>query len=282
MMIKFSEHSGSFTINLDCSLSNNFKIIANEINFDLGSKVGILGKNGSGKTTFLRLLSERANLNNGRSNFSFIEKIPKEFNHLKCTEFLNTIVGAKGFKNPSLELLEVTGFHELKDEKISYLSTGQLRRFINLLSFLKTQSIVLLDEPFNGVDADYSEKLMNFLNDQSYTVLVAAHQMKVLKNFCSNYLIVKNGAVKKIEEADHANFEREDFKLKFDTKLNGDIKLNFLGEKDGLYEYGFSKIESPEAFRDSFTELLDIIDKNSEHFFEMKKNERVKFQRDIN
>jgi len=264
----------SFLINLEHSVSSDFRIVVDNVKLRKNSVTGLIGKNGSGKTSLLRSMSFEEFLLDGENHFSFVEKIPKELTYLTCNNYLKFAATFSRVDSSYSDLFHIVGFKEIKNKKIATLSTGQGRRFLNLFALLKSDKIILLDEPFNGLDREYEDKLINYLRETKMTVLIAAHQRRILKDICNNFLIVNNGLVQEVDEKDYENVAIEKkYILKFNTQIQDDHRLRYLGKNNNFHEYTFCKEAFSNTEKQEIAEVLEVIKSHPEFFEEMKKSD---------
>tara|TARA_B100000925_G_scaffold271612_1_gene234966 strand:- start:1045 stop:1875 length:831 start_codon:yes stop_codon:yes gene_type:complete len=255
-------------INIEERYSSNFTLLATGVELEPGIITGVFGRNGSGKTSFLRSLS-RYKLDYEKENkFSFIETIPKEWSHLSCgciLSFLNT-----KFNNLTIDksLMNACGIKEIQKKKVKELSTGQYQRLINFINLLKRDKIVLLDEPFNGLDSEFKSKLIAYLKNESISVVLVAHQVDILKTICEKFLLVESGEVKEISEKESFGFcNEESYIFKFKEKLSCSNLLEYLGFEDDLYQYrALNLIEGIDI-----NKISEVLKRYPKEFVEMKK-----------
>ncbi|MCU0469164.1 MAG: ATP-binding cassette domain-containing protein [Arcicella sp.] len=175
---------------------------------------GLIGLNGSGKTTLLNciygflkfdsgniLLNERA-LN--RSDVSFLETTNFFYSNLTGREFLSIFSSS----NQSFHENEWSLLLDLPiDEMIENYSTG-MKKKLALLSILKLErQVVILDEPFNGLDIETNhllEKLIPILKQKGKTIIITSHIMGSLNGICDEIHWINDGVIKK-------SFEKVEF-----------------------------------------------------------------------
>ena len=181
--------------------------------FESGVATGLIGANGSGKTTFLRLVSVIAFPTEGSITFqgrSVYESPHKFLQHigivtdvadlpvyLSAVELLEWTLRArnkwvdKESPRKIIELMERLHFDERRENLISTYSSGMLQKTMLACSLITRPKIILLDEPFRALDEDSKkaalEMLEEFKNDGG-TILVSSHLRESLTKFCDEYI----------------------------------------------------------------------------------------------
>ena len=150
------------------------KKAVNDISFSMGNGVyGLLGVNGAGKTTLMRMLCTLTTpdcgmitwdgkdiFKMGASYRQILGYLPQDFGYypnFTAEQFLFYLAELKAIpdqcvKSRVMELLEMVGLEEVKDEKLSSFSGGMLRRVGIAQALLNDSSILILDEPTSGLD----------------------------------------------------------------------------------------------------------------------------------
>ena len=187
------------------SKSFDNKKVLNNVSFQLfrGERVGIIGKNGIGKSTLLKILLDKLPKDTGEIEFGTRLKIGYyDQNH---HEFLqeNTILQEI---NNSLDLTEeylrtlAGGFLFSGDDvqkKISMLSGGERVRVAFLKLYMEKANFLILDEPTNHLDVYSIEVLEDALEDFDGTMLVVSHNRHFLDTVCNTiYCLDENGLTK--------------------------------------------------------------------------------------
>jgi ABC-2 type transport system ATP-binding protein len=178
---------------------------------------GVLGPNGAGKTTTLRMLlgilepdgGERTLLGHGRPRevSDRVGYLPEErglYPNMKCREaiaFMGALRGlpwAKGRKRAG-ELLEAAGLGHATDDKIRKLSKGMAQLVQLLGSVVHEPDLLVLDEPFSGLDPVNQERLEKLIlaeRDRGATILFSTHVMAHAERLCERLSIIAGGKVR--------------------------------------------------------------------------------------
>lgn len=180
-----------------------------------GSALGLLGRNGAGKTTSIRILMDvfRANsgeiLLNGKKfepSKNQIGYLPEErglYPKRKVLEqmiFLARLRGmdrAKAKVNAEKWLKRLEVF-EYANRKLETLSKGNQQKVQLASTLVCDPDIVILDEPFSGLDPVNSQILKDVVNElieDGKIVIFSSHQMSYVEEFCDNIAIINQGEV---------------------------------------------------------------------------------------
>ena len=206
-------------------------VLFNSISFGIaeGQKIGLIAKNGSGKTTLLNIIFGKEGYDDGKITFrrdlrvGYLEQSPKYPEEITVIEACfyhgnSTVQLIKEYEecmetpgNPGLDDLLVRMEHEkawdyerrakqilsqLKirdfDQKIKYLSGGQLKR-VALANILITEpDLLILDEPTNHLDLDMTEWLEEYLKRSTLSLLMVTHDRYFLDRVCSEIIEIDN------------------------------------------------------------------------------------------
>lgn len=178
----------------------NFKTVDGEV-------IAILGENGAGKTTMLKIVMglleptygklniDGLNPKNQYENMSFITEEGSSFTYMKPLEygeFLN-----KFFNRFDMKLyIRLLDFFYIKDKKIKEMSTGEKAKVEIASGMSKNSKYIIMDEPFLGKDMftrrDFLKLMASVLNDNQ-TVLLATHQIDEMENFADRAIIFHKG-----------------------------------------------------------------------------------------
>ena len=156
-----------------------------------GGFVLVTGPNGSGKTTLLRLCAGLAAPTDGelevdavRGSIGFLAHEPLVYGELTALENLDLygrLYRVPERRERSGAMLERFGLWRVRNERVATYSRGMLQRLALCRAFLHDPDLLLLDEPFDGLDAEGAELLQAELAARSgATALVATHDPEAL------------------------------------------------------------------------------------------------------
>lgn len=181
------------------------KKVLNNINFELfrGERVGIIGKNGIGKSTLLKIIVDKIKADKGEIEFGSRVKVGYyDQNHYDLTPENNILQEINNSLNITEEYLRslaggflFSGEDVLK--KIDKLSGGEKVRVSFLKLYMEKANFLILDEPTNHLDIYSIEVLEDALENFEGTMLVVSHNRHFLDSICNTiYYLDENGLTK--------------------------------------------------------------------------------------
>lgn len=165
-----------------------------------GEVIGILGKNGAGKTTLFEAIYQAINyqgliLYNSnsieRKDISYVETENYFYPYMLAEEYLDLF----GAINSRL-VLEKNGLPT--KTYIDHFSTGMKKKLAILAALLLDRSIIVLDEPFNGLDfesVEYLYQLIKNFKSQGKIIILSSHILETLTNSSDRIIYLKNGTI---------------------------------------------------------------------------------------
>jgi ABC-2 type transport system ATP-binding protein len=184
-----------------------------------GDCVGYLGPNGAGKTTTIKILANLINPTSGQAyingldvqkrpkealrNASFIVEMPGIYDYLTPMEMLTYLgkvrrMDKSDIERRSQEVLETVGLSEWKRRRIGSFSTGMQRRFILAQAILHNPQVLILDEPFLGMDPEGIRDVRDIikgLRSEGKTILLSSHLLHEIDGICNRVVLLDKGRV---------------------------------------------------------------------------------------
>ena len=221
---------------------------------------GLLGTNGAGKTTTIRMLLGIIKKDSGeitwkgkpveRKNVKF-GYLPEErgvYPKTKIHDQLMYFANLKGMNKQEAEkeikqwakILKVEEYLEMPAEK---LSKGNQQKIQFMTAVIHDPELIVLDEPFSGLDPVNTEIIKNVIIDlvkKGKYIIMSAHQMSVIEEFCSDILILNKGKtvlqgnLKEIKETYAANRIEVDVDQNIDNYIK-DLNLEIENVKNNNY-----------------------------------------------
>lgn len=205
--------------------------------------VRISGENGSGKSTLVKILAGAMNLSKGhikiKENLS-IGYSPDRFPKLplKVNEYLNFMGRMEGLEKLLLnsrinELLDYFNVkNEMRKEQIRKLSKGTIQKISIIQAIINFPQLIILDEPFSGLDDASIKKLTNMLkelNRRGSTIIFTCHEEHIAKDILYRNLTIGNGKI-----INEKNNVCEGLQEKVKIVFNGNIKEEKLLSLSGI------------------------------------------------
>lgn len=186
-------------------------IILNDISFNVkkGEVLGIIGRNGSGKSTMLKLLSKIIRPNSGtietRGRTSCLIELGAGF-HPDMTGRENTYINASifGISNKTVderfqEILDFSEIGEHIDKKVRNYSSGMYMRLAFSIAINVDADILLVDEILAVGDLRFQKKCFDKLKEikrKGTTIVIVTHSTSQVREICDNVIWIENGVIK--------------------------------------------------------------------------------------
>ena len=199
------------------------KIIVNDISFEIneGSINGLLGPNGAGKTTTFYLIAGLIPLDSGeiiynnqnisnlpmhkRSNIGikYLPQEPSIFQNLTVRENLYGLAEISLKEKNKIDKfmdqsIEEFSLQNVLNQKGRQLSGGQRRKVEIARTLAASPKIILLDEPFAGIDPiaiDDIKNVLKGLKNKGIAILITDHNVREALDICDNAIVINNGQV---------------------------------------------------------------------------------------
>ena len=193
--------------------------VLQKVSFEImeGELFGLLGPNGAGKSTLIDILTGIQSMDSGeifingksiktdkveiRKQLGLVPQdiaLLEELNAFDNLEYFGGLYGLAGqeLKSQIEKLLEVAGLTDKKKEKVKNYSGGMKRRLNIAVAMLHNPSILILDEPTVGVDAQSRQHIFDYIQslaEQGTTILYTSHYMEEIETLCKRVFILDLG-----------------------------------------------------------------------------------------
>ncbi len=204
-----------FKIN-NLSVNYHKDVVLNELNMDFlpGEIHGILGMNGAGKTTLFNSICGIKSIDSGTCHYngkwissddiSFMQTSTYFYPYMQGIEYLQLLGGS----NPDFDPHHWNKIFELPlNQLIENYSTGMKKKLVFIGVLAQNKPVIILDEPFNGVDIESNEKIiqiLEYLRKKGAIILLSSHIIHTLTDCCDKVSYLKNGQFSK-------TYTKEDF-----------------------------------------------------------------------
>lgn len=179
-----------------------------------GSIYGFLGPNGAGKTTTIRMILEIIKPSSGtlsvlgkpsalqvRDRIGYLPEEKGLYKKMKAWAIIQYFAMLKGVdkkvaRQRAFELLERYGLGEFAERKVETLSKGMGQKVQVLASVAHDPELVILDEPFSGLDPVNQVVLEDLIHDMAargQTVIFSTHVMQHAERLCDHFLLINHG-----------------------------------------------------------------------------------------
>lgn len=213
-------------INLSKKIGN--KEIIKDLNFEInpGEVFGFIGSNGAGKTTTIRMIvglmsilkddvqifgkSIKKNYAAAVGNVGAIVENPEMYPFMtgrqNLKHFARMIPGIK--KERIGEVIAIVGLEKVIDQKVGRYSLGMRQRIGIAQALLHKPSILILDEPTNGLDPAGIREIRQYIrklaDEENVTVVISSHLLSEIELLCDRIGIIKNGEIVAIQAVNAA------------------------------------------------------------------------------
>ncbi|NLM00852.1 MAG: ABC transporter ATP-binding protein [Treponema sp.] len=179
-----------------------------------GKITGLLGVNGAGKSTILKILATLSYPTDGKvfiDNIDCIEnpieakKIvgyvsenPLFYENFSCKDFLKFVCNVRDIDTKNIEKISnKCSLEEVLQKKISTLSKGYRQRLAFAQAILHNPKVLILDEATDGLDAKQNQQIKKiiFENAKNKTIIFSSHIMSEIENICDDVIIIHNGKI---------------------------------------------------------------------------------------
>lgn len=209
------------------SKSYGKKVVLDNVSISVreGEIYGLVGRNGAGKTTLIRILlglaspssgevkingaSQPDALNYERKKIGAIVDSPALSKHLTGLENMKSVAYAMGIQdeNTLVELLHKVGLDANNKQLVKNYSLGMKQRLAIAIALIGNPSILVLDEPVNGLDPtgifEVRELLTRLNREDNVTIVISSHLLSELQKLATSYGVIEAGKlVREMRQSD--------------------------------------------------------------------------------
>jgi ABC-2 type transport system ATP-binding protein len=206
-----------------------------------GRMTGFVGGNGAGKTTSMRVILGVLAPDSGnvtldgqpltavqRQNFGYMPEERGLYPKMKVGEqiaYLGRLHGMPSSvaKSAATDLLEKLGLGERTNDTVESLSLGNQQRAQIAAALVHDPEVLILDEPFSGLDPIAVEVVLNVLKDfanRGAPVLFSSHQLDIVERLCDDLIVIADGSIR--AKGSREKLRAEHSTPRFEMQLTGD------------------------------------------------------------
>jgi len=184
-----------------------------------GEVLGLLGPNGSGKSTTVKILMALLDPSDGtvaldgrdvlqnrqtyKAQLGYVPEEPHLYTYMTGPEYLRLIGRLRQLPDSLLDekidaFLQLLGLYDDRYQTLSAYSKGMRQKVLIAAAVLHNPRVVILDEPFSGLDVSAARTLKGFVRalcDEGKIVVFSSHVLEVVEQVCSRVIILKEGRV---------------------------------------------------------------------------------------
>lgn len=186
-----------------------------ELQLEKGQIYGLVGRNGAGKTTIIRMLTAQTvptsgeielfgettekGLSAARARLGAMVEIPSFYPYLTASENLEYYRRQRGIPGRDCvsRVLDQVGLGGTGKKKFKQFSLGMKQRLGLALALMDNPDLLLLDEPINGLDpmgiVEFRDILLKLSQEQGTTILISSHILSELSNLATDYGFLEKG-----------------------------------------------------------------------------------------
>lgn len=181
-----------------------------DLTIEKGQVYGILGPNGSGKTTTLGMILEVVAPSSGdfewfdgvdnveaRQKIGSILETPCFYSYLTATQNLRIVAHIKKCGTDRIDkILKQVNLYERRNDKFKTYSLGMKQRLSLAAALLSDPPVLMLDEPTNGLDPEGIAEVRQLIRDiaaQGKTIIMASHLLDEVQKVCTDFCILRKG-----------------------------------------------------------------------------------------
>src|SRR4051812_15475199 len=179
------------------------RTVLSNVSFDVdrGEIVGLIGPNGAGKTTLFECLAGLQPLDSGEIRKSSLFYLPDAIRPWPDRRLASLLSFFEQLHRTSRgDLVDRLHLGGLLRSRVSSLSKGELKRFSVALALLSREPLLLLDEPFDGLDLRQTRDMMALLTavaaERGKTLFLSIHQLGDAARVCHRLILLSDGRIR--------------------------------------------------------------------------------------
>ncbi len=209
-----------------------------DLEIEPGRSLGVIGPNGSGKTTLLKILAGHLSPTTGeirvredgaergfnpRENLGYAGHslmLYEQLTPLENLSFFASLYQRTNSDDRIRFLLDTLNLWQRRDSRVSQLSSGMKKKLSLSRALLHEPDVLVLDEPFRGIDDASREKmatLFDQFSERGGTMLLASHRLEHIRRFCERILVLRNTSP--VWSGDISSMDEDELRYTYRQKL---------------------------------------------------------------
>ena len=262
--------------------------------FKKGERIGVIGENGVGKSTFLNIISGQEHADSGKVNtgetivFGYFTQAGMLLKDDKrvievLKDIADVIVMADGKKVSASQMLQHFMFSpEMQYTYVSKLSGGEKRRLYLLTVLMKNPNFLILDEPTNDLDLLTLNKLEEFLLQYKGCLMLVSHDRYFMDKLVDHLFVFKGDGIVEDHYCNYTDYRKKASKKEKQEKKTqhnqntdrSDVANKKLSFKE-KYEYEQLELEIEQLEKEKKQLEVELADPELEYDYMMKKSSRM-------
>lgn len=202
------------------------KQILKDVSFsvDKGETVGLLGRNGAGKTSILKCITglwiyddgdifvcgKNVKKSDNRSEIAALIGYPSLFPNMTLQENIDYFgtLSLKEYVVRAKELTDILNLSDVINKKVGTFSSGMKQKACLLVALMQNPEILILDEPTSMLDPISGFEIREFIKNikkSSISILISSHNIAELEGLCERAVVVDNGQITRFIDIKKAN-----------------------------------------------------------------------------
>ena len=244
------------------------RLLFADISFGIseGQRIGLIAKNGTGKTTLLNIIAGKEDADSGAVIFRRDLRIGYLDQNPQFPEGITVLQACVHTNNPDIELkakqilsrLKITDFNQNTEE----LSGGQLKRIALAKVLIDEPDFLMLDEPTNHLDLEMIEWLEDYLSRSRTTLLMVTHDRYFLDRVCSEIIEIDNRQIYQYKGNYSYYLEKRQERMEAQNSELERANNLFRKELDWMRRQPQARATKAKARIDAFYDLEKIVSQN--------------------
>lgn len=227
------------------SLTYGSQKVLDNVFFDLckGRILALIGPNGAGKSSSMRILAGLVKTENGHveidgianagfrkvhSHTGFFIESPSFYKYLTAEQNLNLLQKIRGCKQTTQDLIEMVGLGDSASKKVGKFSKGMKQRLGIAQALINDPEVLVLDEPFHGLDPEVKMFLMKLIKDlavnEKKAILVSSHLLSDMENMADDFVLLHEGKIHLSGKLSDFKNEKQKVTFKFVKAIDDNCK----------------------------------------------------------